>query len=110
MKSRHHARQLLYGVIQLASRHHLPSARSQPGRPPRPAVMAPAVATQTSSNTISGRVTDSAGNPVSGVTVTAYPNAATGAVKILKVTADHDLAGYYPVGLRRGGGPDHGER
>ena len=48
---------------------------------------------------ISGRVTDSAENPVSGVTVTAYPNAATGAVKILKVTADHDLAGYYPVGL-----------
>jgi hypothetical protein len=59
----------------------------------------PAVAAQGSGFAISGRITDNAGSPVAGVTVTAYPSTPTGAVKIVGVSADHDLAGYYPVGL-----------
>ena len=58
-----------------------------------------AIAAQDTGYSISGRVTDTAGSPVSGVTVTAYRNSPSGDVKIVKVTSDHDLAGYYPIGL-----------
>ena len=51
------------------------------------------------SYSISGTVTDSVGNPLSGVTVTAYPNSNSGDVRVSSVIAQHDLAGYYPIGL-----------
>lgn len=50
-------------------------------------------------SSISGRVTDSLGNGLPGITITAYPNVNTGEVKITKVSADYDLSGYYPIGL-----------
>ncbi len=51
------------------------------------------------SYSISGRVTDSRGGPLQGVTITASTNTATGEVIIQEVSADHNLAGYYPIGL-----------
>ena len=44
-------------------------------------------------------MTDSQGNGVPGVTITAFPSSNTGEVKIVKVSAEYDLAGYYPIGL-----------
>jgi formylglycine-generating enzyme required for sulfatase activity len=59
----------------------------------------PASPAATGPHTISGRVTDSNGNPVSGATVAAHTGSVSGEVLILNVSADHDLAGFYPVGL-----------
>ena len=49
--------------------------------------------------TITGRVSDTEGNPVQGATITAYPLSGGGEFKILKVSAAYDLSGYYPIGL-----------
>jgi len=51
------------------------------------------------SYSISGRVTDGSGSSLAGVTVAAFPSSNSGEVTIQSVSADYDLAGYYPVGL-----------
>ena len=67
------------------------SSLAEPAQPAAPA--------QGSGSAISGQVLDGAGSPVAGVTVTAFPLTPTSVVQIVAVSADYDLAGYYPIGL-----------